>query len=408
MGRQPAENPIHRAIRAWSETIDPDVKGDVEGDGAAWLGRHIEAAPKRFIIYRPMVQLPAGSFAQQPWAETLALAGDEARSRLWALILGEVSKRERGGPLTNLAVVEGIPLHKSDGAGGEEEENILRSPSGLRMLYGDFGPSESSSGGGSNPGAGEPGEEDFDRAFWVTTKQNGLWQTWAPRWTMFSRGNVKEKARLLRYDGAAGGSAQQQQQWAVDLYAGIGYFVFSYAALGYRLLCWELNPWSVEGLRRGAEANRWSVRVVQGEDLRLPMSDVLGGGERIVVFLEDNREALGRIRAAQEGLGVARDIRHVNCGFLPTSEPTWRMAFDMTDRTADARLHLHENVGVDDTKARGEEIEERIGDWAAAEGGAQRRKAETEHVELVKTYAPGVWHCVFDVRVKNASTGNII
>ena len=406
MGRQPAENPIHRAIRAWSETLGPDIKGD----GAEWLERHIEAAPKRFVIYRPMVQLPAGSFAQQPWAETLALAGEDARSRLWALILGEVSKRERGGPLTNLAVVEGIPLRKSDGE--EEEENILRSPSGLRMLHGDFGPAESGS-----HGAAEPGEEDFDRAFWVTTKQNGLWQTWAPRWTMFSRGNVKEKARLLKYDGAAraagAGSTQQQQQqqqqWAVDLYAGIGYFVFSYAALGYRLLCWELNPWSVEGLRRGAEANRWSVRVVQGEDLRLPMGDILGGGEQIVVFLEDNREALGRIRAAQEGLGVAGDIRHVNCGFLPTSEPTWRMAFDMTDRTADARLHLHENVGVDDTDARGEEIEERIGGWAAEEeGGTQRRKARTEHVELVKTYAPGVWHCVFDVRVQIVSSGNIM
>ena len=38
-----------------------------------------------------------------------------------------------------------------------------------------------------------------------------------------------------------------------DLYAGIGYFAFSYAKAGVgKVLCWEINPWSVDGLRRGA------------------------------------------------------------------------------------------------------------------------------------------------------------
>jgi tRNA wybutosine-synthesizing protein 2 len=38
-----------------------------------------------------------------------------------------------------------------------------------------------------------------------------------------------------------------------------------------------------------------------------------------------------------------------------------------------------------------------ISEWAEEDGYDQ--EVEVEHVELVKTFAPGVWHCVFDVRV---------
>jgi tRNA wybutosine-synthesizing protein 2 len=162
----------------------------------------------------------------------------------------------------------------------EEEENVLRSPAGLRMLFGDWG-GDGDDGGGLGGGG----------ALWVATRQNGIAQVWAPRWTMFSRGNVKEKGRLLAFHddggqqdapplGEDGVEAQRRRRrraavaaalppqtrgeaWAVDLYAGIGYFAFSYARLGMRVLCWELNAWSVEGLRRGARANGWGVRVVR-------------------------------------------------------------------------------------------------------------------------------------------------
>ncbi|KAK6858721.1 S-adenosyl-L-methionine-dependent methyltransferase [Apiospora arundinis] len=83
---------------------------------------------------------------------------------------------------------------------------------------------------------------------------------------MFRRGNIKEKARVLSFHEPTDPSLHHRamslgelcNKWAVDMYAGIGYFVFSYAELGMRVLCWELNPWSVEGLRRGALANGWS------------------------------------------------------------------------------------------------------------------------------------------------------
>jgi tRNA wybutosine-synthesizing protein 2 len=309
---------------------------------------------------------------------------------------------------------------------------------------------------------------DFAAALWVSTTQNGLRQVWAPRHTMFSRGNVKEKARILGFaSGGAPDSASatatagtgtrtgvgSRSKWAVDLYAGIGYFAFSYARLGLRVLCWELNPWSVEGLRRGAEANGFSVRIVrapppspktttmtargiEGEgkgeaqgassnvgtdwswdgdgDGDLDLVALLGEEEdgeapQIVVFLEDNRLAAGRIRRARAA-GVRLEVVHVNCGFLPSSEGVWRDAWEIQTGGGGSCagagegvgwLHLHENVGAADIERRKADVQGLFDRWKQQDGNGST--ATVEHVELVKTYAPGVWHCVFDVCITRSN-----
>lgn len=388
--RQRQINPIQAAVERWTATLDAEGSDKSQ----AWRESLVNGAPKRFTIYEPMALLPSGSFTTPPWAVELARQDGDTLERLWRLILEELSKNAKA-TLTNLAVNEGIPLQSEGG----DAENVLRSPSGLKMLFGDFGPAQ--------PAHDPPSAADFDAAFWVSTKQNGIYQTWAPRWTMFSRGNVKEKARLLEFPRA---KADGDDVWALDLYAGIGYFVLCYAALGMRVMCWEINPWSVEGLRRGARANGRSVRVVQGsEDLARPTLDwvrsrrgeldVSGGDdyEDIVVFLESNEHAARRVAEVQEAAAV-REVRHINCGYLPSSEPTWRPAWEMARWSRETWLHLHENVGAADTEARREEIQRRFVDWSETEG--RGRSAAVEHVELVKTFAPGVWHCVFDVYIK--------
>lgn len=370
------QNPIHAAVINWLTCPPTPLHDHCAAKDHDLL---VSAAPKRWTAYAPMALLPTGSFASAAWAETLSSVDDETASTLWAMILSEISKTE-GATLTHLAVNQGIPRDEGDA------ENILRSPTGLRMLHGDFGPPR-----------GEPGGEDAEKTLWVSTRQNGILQTWAPRWTMFSRGNVKEKARLLGFPRASSNS-----QWAVDLYAGIGYFVFSYAKLGMRVLCWEMNPWSVEGLRRGALANRWSVRVVQGEELLLPQERLSIGSEQITVFLEDNQRAGRRLQSLRDSGILGGDVSHVNCGLLPSSEPTWRMAWDITSHNAgEAWLHLHDNVGANDVEDRRRGLEDRFVAWVGP-GCAAR----VPHVEQVKTFAPGVWHCVFDVHITRSNNGN--
>ncbi|KAI0182776.1 S-adenosyl-L-methionine-dependent methyltransferase [Xylaria flabelliformis] len=397
-------NPIETAISSWYESH------------AAHLTHQytdlIAQAPKRWTAYGSLALLPAGSFTSAAWCEVLkSTAEGQGPALLWKTILAEISGLG-ATKLTHLAVNEGIPLHSKDSnskAAGEGEKNILRSPGGLRMLYGDFGP-----GGEEREGkdSATPTEDDFARAFWISTKQNGITQTWAPRWTMFSRGNVKEKARLLRFHDPP----KESGAMAVDLYAGIGYFAFSYAASGFRkVFCWELNPWSVEGLRRGAVANGWSVRVIREKEEEEMLKEILEGDETIIVFLEDNARAADRLRRLDQ-LSRERDgeegtspgfrmssIMHVNLGLLPTSQLSWTTAWEIASESRRAWFHIHENVGVADIDAKKGEIRK----WfaARAQDGVRTNDFAVEHVDLVKTFAPGVWHCVFDLCVRRGTDG---
>ncbi|CAK7241630.1 MAG: S-adenosylmethionine-dependent methyltransferase [Sporothrix thermara] len=467
-----AESKLATVVRRWLTSVLPTLRGVPLSEGSSLLEWSVDTlvaqAPKRWVVYEPMVLLPTGSFsfsavasalpatslATKPshttspapplWQTVLAAVSREQQDQLWRDILLALSPKGTSGTnnaqLTHLAVNEGIPLHND---GEDADENILRSPTGLRPLYGDFGPATTAAGG-------PPTDADFERAFWVSTKQNGLYQTWAPRWSMFSRGNIKEKARLLAWQQVPE-EKQGAGGWAVDLYAGIGYFVFSYAQRGLRVLGWELNPWSTEALRRGAARNGWSVRVVRRDaDLARPTADVVFSGvgayeaqvidsddnnnnsnnnepPPIVIFVEDNQNAARRLAELQEVAAAARaapqpgpssalslgPVVHVNCGLLPTSRPTWRTAWDAVvggdsclQRKTESGLrtgwlHLHDNVGVEELSSRQAEIQELVSSWAGevAEKRQSACKAVVEHVELVKTFAPGVWHCVFDVRI---------
>lgn len=376
---------IEQAVTGWLLDLSTANSQAVKSETISTL---LLEAPKRWSVYRPMVLLPNGSFETLAWQNLLSSLEDSDKANLWSTILYFISIKDGTDALTHLAVNSGIPFSEDTGTG---QENILRSPSVLKILHGDFGPSLSS--------AANPTAQDFDDAFWVRTKQNGILQIWAPRYTMFSRGNIKEKARLLAFHetSADKDSINVHKSSAVDLYAGIGYFVFSYARLGLRVWCWEINPWSVEGLRRGAIENGWSIKVVKGEEKR--METAYYYDEQIVVFEEGNEfaaERIQKLRSLENADGIG-EVRHVNCGFLPSSEPSWNTALCILDERKGGWLHLHENVAVGDIARRKHEVEETVKIWDKTPGV---RHISVQHVEQVKTFAPGVWHCVFDVHVE--------
>jgi tRNA wybutosine-synthesizing protein 2 len=410
---EPRLGPIQEAISEWLETLTELLlrkTGTTRSD-------LVEHAPKRWSIYEPMLLLPSGSFQDTAWRALLQHPDETNLSCLWRGILHAVWKKEGGKELTHLAINCGIPLKQSShsvpipsASPFTSQENILRSPSGLVLLHGSFGPPLSPSA------ALAPTAQDFAAAFWVSTKQNSIVQTWAPRHTMFSRGNIKEKARVLSFHSPFPGPAaaaargrvtleERGKATAIDLYSGIGYFAFSYAAAGFgRVVCWEINPWSVEGLRRGCLKNGWSCQIVRESELERPAEEILRDDANVVVFEESNERAAGRMEAIKEwenamGGRMLGDVLHVNCGFLPSSEASWRSAWRLVCKSRSAWLHLHENVSVYNVENKRKEIEKVVGKWAMEEGTSQ---VEVEHVELVKTFAPGVWHCVYDVHVQSA------
>lgn len=367
--------------------------------------------PHRFTVYKPLLLLPATAFQAPPdWGTFCAALSPDQRNALYA----SIAKSASSLGVSHVAMNTPITLTDTQG-----RENRMRSPTGLIPLYGDFGGPCLCTDEDAQPGA-----EDLRNAFWVHAKHNNvITQIWAPLYTMYSRGNISEKSRILgcgpsphAFDGLDEQSLQGQSvadTSVVDMYAGIGYFTFCYLKRGVkRVWGWELNGWSVEGLRRGCEANKWGCKVVRilndgrldttVEDLVKTLTDQ----DRVVIFHGDNRFAgdiLRNIQKLMERQGTWHPVRHVNLGLLPSSQPSWDNACRALDLRHGGWIHVHENVDVQQIDKKKEEILMELaglrGRVHDEHGVNQDPTISCVHVERVKTYAPGVMHCVFDMKL---------
>ena len=362
--------------RALSEWLVGGDSGVTQSEGAA-----LRTLKLPYTIYGCMLLLSSSVFEGPRWLEEAYDRPPEDFEKLYRLITKYLK-------VTHIAINKPIPAREEDGG----SHNVLRAPINLNPLYGDFGPTTCSS---------PPCQQDFDSAFWVAAKQNGIVQSWAPRWTMFSRGNISEKARLISLpsveraveDGKASGSGCT----AVDLYAGIGYFAFSYMKAGFsKVLCWDLNPWSLEGLRRGAAANKWTTTTPHSPCSQLkylPQFD-------IYIFNESNENATKRMQDIRHKFPP---IRHVNCGLLPTSRGSWQTAVDILDTDLGGWIHVHENFALQEIDRKVEDLHGLIQDIATKTREATN--IEIEHVSRLKSYAPGVMHCVVDIYIPPRELG---
>lgn len=396
------QNPLHQAVsKALSESRLSSEKQ--ESDDL------LNVLPKSYAIYEPMLLLPSHAFASEPWPTVLSLSlGSKAQqeNRFFALISHEMG-------VTHIAINAPIPARNSIETSCSQspavmEENLLRSPSNLQPVYGDFGPALD-----AFP-LHVPTTEDFDQAFWVSTRQNGITQVWAPRYTMFSSGNVTEKARVLRMPSVQTaineGKYSGRGCSAVDLFAGIGYFAFSYAKAGVtKVVCWDLNPWSVEGFRRGAVANKWSSRIIRTEQSSAKIKDIkdessgdeeVDGSETFVIFSESNENAGKRLAILRSRIPP---IRHVNCGMLPSVGQAWKTAVQALDSVLGGWLHLHETVAENEIQRRAESFQKLIFEYydELHRNGSRERGARVsiDHIERVKSIGPRLWHIVVDIHV---------
>lgn len=402
--------------------------------------------PKRYTLYPPLLLLPANVFSGTlAWRDFYVGLSTTEKQQLYACIARAF--KGPGSGVTHIAINAPIAAELETDADeiGRLTENVMRSPTGLVPLYGDWGPrSLNACGDGEGQAASsQPTKEDFEKAFWVSAVQNGgLVQVWAPRWTMFSRGNVKEKARILGegkgvFEGLDGAGAegvlagQELRDMSVaDLFVGIGYFAFSYLKRGVGLLwAWEINGWSVEGLRRGCKSNGWRVEVLRvcgdgqvvdeqgregvealkglAESFSVVQDEQAGNGRiRCVAFHGDNKwsgkimTTLREISLQGRVSGKWKRVRHVNLGLLPHARGSWQSSVRILDSDMGGWLHVHENVDIRDLQSRKVEIVNGIGELVAADA-TKRGHWETVccHLEEVKTYAPGVMHCVFDIQI---------
>lgn len=206
------------------------------------------------------------------------------------------------------------------------------------------------------PGPGCPG--------WVMVRENGLRYGFDMTKSMFSSGNVSEKARIAQMDCRG--------ETVVDLYAGIGYYTLPLAVHGRaeRVLACEWNTDAIAALRFNLREN---------------------GVEGVVEVLEgDNRVTT---------LGVPDMIAHrVHLGLIPSSEEGWPIAVRLL-RDEGGMLHVHGNMLEEAVEVWLERIKREVAGMGKGLGRTwARRGVKCVHVERVKSYAPSVWHFVADVQ----------
>ncbi|KAK5044405.1 hypothetical protein LTR84_011277 [Exophiala bonariae] len=434
-------NPLKKGILLFLAAKRVTVQDHVSPQEDEQPTLRIADLPKRFTIYPPLLLLPYNFRTHSPPWQVFyeALSEEEKAVLLRHVVEGGfegmgISRVAINAPIAADEIGDAQAQAEASCGGTVKTENVLRSPSHLLPIFGDWGAAKTTESGS------KPATEDFERAFWVSASQHrGITQCWAPIYTMFSRGNVSEKARILGVDAGLGQSRSSFQGLAqselgedvncvdvVDFYVGIGYFAFCYLQRDVRTVWgWDINPWSIEGLRRGCEANGWRCLVVlvdnegrlQGMTVRelaeiWVESTTIGGGAEIrcVAFLGDNKWSVPLMLALHEELKARSpshrglNVRHANMGLLPSSRGTWEHATVLSLKT-DARakgswLHVHENVDIIQIDAWKVKVVHEIETLTKLSDRGSKNRISCVGVHEVKTYAPGVMHCVFDIQIK--------
>ena len=375
-------NPLARTIVHWLQQL-PQF-------GSKWpfVRDLVLSYNSTYMIYPPLLLLPPTALSK---LSSIFMSTGQSLPQDMTSLYVLLSKEFKTSHIALNAPIPGNASKEATIKGKEHlGANDLRSPTGFTPLYGDFGPALSP--------YHIPSTKDFSSAFWCTALQNGIFQTWAPRYTMFSRGNITEKARILKFETLkeARLGSRPEETSSVDLFAGIGYFAFSYTKAGVgKVLCWEINPWSVEGLRRGAKRNKWGAKVIKNDSA---FDETVNVEEGLIVFQESNEHAARRVNSIRASIPP---IRHVNCGLLPSSEASWEVAVQVLDPTG-GWIHVHENASREDVEGRIKEIIDMLKRLVAKHRvpeAEEQWKVECDHVEQVKSYAPGVIHYVLDISI---------
>ncbi|MCJ1240805.1 hypothetical protein MMC14_008809 [Varicellaria rhodocarpa] len=360
-----------RTLEEWLWCLPPEIRT------ALPIPIHslVISVTPHYTLYPPLLQLPENTFQTEPWPSLVKGFLAPHLPELYRMLC-------RDFHITHIAIHGPVHVLVAWGPSTPPSLNILRSPTSLRRLHGSLGPPDL-----------PPSASNFPAVLWVSHTQHGVIQVWAPLYTMFSRGNIREKARILtlpELDSKTLGRDVGETS-AVDLYSGIGYFAFFYVKRGVgKVICWELNGWSVEGLRRGAKANGWQVKTIEeNEEL-----DVGLRNEKLIVFQEDNRNAIKRIKEMRSQIP---SVRHVNCGLIPTSVDSWEIAVKILDPMEGGWIHVHENILDSD-------LETKIGVVVMKfktllDDLEQHRIVECLRANRVKSYGPHITHYVLEIYV---------
>lgn len=165
-------------------------------DNEVFLSRLLDHLPLKYTIYPPMVLFnnsTVRSFNHPVWQEAFQkkyVDPNEFYSKLLCFLSprnphDNTNSHFKGRLLTHLAINN--PIIEAD---------ILRRPFNIQPLHGEL--IDKDVPNVDNDTLWEnPSQEQLGSSIWCQVIQNGITQIWSPVFTMFSRGNIKEKKRIL-------------------------------------------------------------------------------------------------------------------------------------------------------------------------------------------------------------------
>jgi len=172
---------------------------------------------------------------------------------------------------------------------------------------------------------------------------------------MWSQGNKEERLRLIKI--------VKSKETIVDMFAGIGYFSIFIAKYSKprKIYTIDINPVAIEYLRKNIWLNKVEdkIEVLEG-DCRKFSNLLKNTADRIIM------------------------------GYLFNTEKFLPYAFRIAKE--DAVIHFHKTV-------KEEEIDEIKGKIIKI-GTRNKVKIKVLKIKKVKSYAPKIWHVVFDLKVK--------
>jgi len=186
-------------------------------------------------------------------------------------------------------------------------------------------------------------------------KENGVLYKIDPMQLMFSSGNMSERKRM--------GEFIYQNETVVDLFAGIGYFSLPIAVHGYpkKVFCCECNPVAYSFLEENITLNKVTHLI----------TPILGDNRKVAPLNIAHRVIMGFFGETSEFLPVAFNSLVDNCGII----------------------HFHDTFSDRDVPEKPLATIQKI-------ACKFNRIAILQHVELVKSFAPGINHYVLDVSIR--------
>jgi tRNA wybutosine-synthesizing protein 2 len=171
---------------------------------------------------------------------------------------------------------------------------------------------------------------------------------------MWSKGNKNEKVRLMKI--------AKPKEIIVDMFAGVGYFSIILAKYSdpKKIYAIDINPKAIKYLRRNAWLNNVEneIEILQG-DCRKFANLLENTADRIIM------------------------------GYLFNTEKFLPYAFRIAKKNA--IIHFHRTV-------KEEEIDE-IKEKLIKIGTRNKVKIKVLKIKKVKSYAPKIWHIVFDLKI---------